>query len=457
MRHFFNPDGIMVIGASSNPEKIGYVVLESLKNSYGGRICPINPKGGEILGLKVYESIEDAPECDMAVIVLPAPKVPDAVERFGKHGGKAAVVISGGFKELGGKGAEYEDEMVGKARENGVRIIGPNCIGVLDTGTGVDTFFQPRYAMIRPERGSVSIVTQSGAVGIIALESLARDGVGIDKFISYGNKADVNEIDALRYLMDDDATKVIGMYIEGLEEGEGREFLDVLREVSKRKPVVVIKAGVTAHGARAARSHTGSLASDGRVFKGALRQNGAIVADDLENFLDLLNFLSLQPLPEGGRTVMVTNGAGPCVLTADWIGRSPVVRLGQLSYDARKAIEEKLPDFVNVDNPVDLTGSATPEWYRKALDEMEKDGNVDVIIAALTLQDEGLSGSWKELLDILPGRRKPLLALAAGGPFTEKVSLELQRAGIPVIPFPRRIVAVIEKAVEYRNWLRKQI
>ncbi len=454
MRHFFDPDGIMVIGASSNPEKIGYVVLESLKNSYRGRICPINPKGGEILGLKVYESMEDAPQCDMAVIVLPASKVPDAVERFGRHGGKAAVVISGGFKELGGKGAEYEDEMVRKAREYGVRIIGPNCIGVLDTTTGVDTFFQPRYAMLRPEKGSVSIVTQSGAVGIIALESLAKSGVGIDKFISYGNKADVNEIDALRYLMDDDATKVIGMYIEGLDRG--REFLDVLRDVSKKKPVVVIKAGMTAHGARAAKSHTGSLASDGRVFIGALRQHGAIVADDLENFLDLLNFLSLQGLPEGGRTIMVTNGAGPCVLTADWIGRSPVVRLGHLSYETRKRIEEKLPDFVNVDNPVDLTGSATPEWYDKALDEIEKDDTIDVIIAALTLQDEGLSGSWEELLNILPGRKKPLLALASGGPFTEKVSLELQRAGIPVIPFPRRVVATIEKAVEYRRWLEKQ-
>jgi len=153
---------------------------------------------------------------------------------------------------------------------------------------------------------------------------------------------------------------------------------------------------------------------------------------------------------------MVTNGAGPCVLTADWIGRSPVVRLGHLSYETRKRIEEKLPDFVNVDNPVDLTGSAVPEWYDMALEEMENDDDVDVIIAALTLQDEGLSGSWEKLPGILSGRKKPILALAAGGPFTEKVSLELQRAGIPVIPFPRRVVATIEKAVEYRRWLGKQ-
>ncbi len=454
MKHFFNPDGIMVIGASSNPEKIGYVVLESLKNSYGGRICPINPKGGEILGLKVYERIEDAPECEMAVIVLPAEKVPDAVERFGRHGGKAVVVISGGFKELGGKGAEYEGLMVRKAKEQGVRIIGPNCIGVLDTYSGVDTFFQPKYAMLRPERGSVSIVTQSGAVGIIALETLAKAGVGIDKFISYGNKADVNEIDALRYLMNEESTKVVGMYIEGLENG--REFLDVLKEVAKKKPVVVIKAGMTAHGARAAKSHTGSLASDGRVFTGALRQHGAMVAEDLENFLDLLNFFSLRKCPAGGRAIMVTNGAGPCVLTADWICRSPVVRLGHLSYETRKRIEERLPDFVNVDNPVDLTGSALPEWYEMALDEMEKDENIDVVIAALTLQDEGLSGSWRNLLDILPGREKPLLVLASGGPFTEEVSFSIQKAGVPVIPFPRRVVAVIEKSVEYRRWLEKQ-
>ena len=451
MDYFFHPDGIMVIGASSNPNKIGYVVLESLKSSYGGKICPVNPKGGEILGMKVYTGVEKAPNCDMAVIVLPAEKVPDSVESFGRHGGRAAVVISGGFKEMGPKGAVYEEKMVEKAREYGVRIIGPNCIGVLDTESGVDTFFQPKYAMQRPGKGHVSIVTQSGAVGIIALEWLAKYGIGIDKFVSYGNKSDVNEVDALEYLAEEESTRVIGIYMEGLENG--REFLDILEKVSMKKPVVVIKAGMTAHGAKAARSHTGSLASDGRVFRDALRQHGAVMTSDLENFLDTLNMLSVQKVPEGGRTIMVTNGAGPCVLTSDWIDLSENVRLAHLSEDTKHAIRKSLPDFVSVENPVDLTGSATPSWYDSALGHIENDENADVILAALTLQDEGLAGNWEELSKVLSGRKKPLMVLSAGGSFTEKVSRTLQNAGIPVVPSPRRAVAAIENAVHYGKWL----
>ncbi len=454
MHYFFHPDGIMVIGASSNPNKIGYVVLESLKNSYGGRICPVNPKGGDILGMKVFKSIADAPKCDMAVVVLPAGKVPEAMESFGKRGGRAAVVISGGFKETGPEGARYEEKMVEKAGEYGIRIIGPNCIGVLDTESGVDTFFQPKYAMQRPGKGHVSIVTQSGAVGIIALEWLAKYGIGIDKFISYGNKSDVNELDALEYLAEEESTRVIGIYMEGLEKG--RDFLSILEKVSMKKPVVVIKAGMTVHGAKAARSHTGSLASDGRVFRDALRQHGAVMASDLENFLDTLNILSVQRVPDGGRTIMVTNGAGPCVLTSDWIDRSEDVHLAHLSENTKEAIKKSLPDFVSVENPVDLTGSATPSWYDSALGHIENDENADVILAALTLQDEGLSGSWEELPKVLSGRKKPLMVLSAGGAFTEKVSGALQNAGIPVVPSPRRAVAAIENAVRYGKWLKSR-
>ncbi len=449
MREFFNPDGIMVIGASSKPGKIGHTVLESLVNSYHGRICPINPKGGEIMGLKVYEDIGSAPHCDLAVIALPAEKVPDAVEEFGKHGGKAVIVISGGFKELGGRGAELEEEMVRRARKYGLRIIGPNCIGVLDTHSGVDTFFQPRYAMKRPRKGNISIITQSGAVGLIALEWLAERGVGVDKFISYGNKADVDEIDALRYLENDENTRVIGIYLEGLRSG--REFMDTLRSVTRKKPVVIIKAGATAHGMRAARSHTGSLASDISVFAGAMKQSGAILTTELEEFVEALSLLSMRNLPKGGRVAIVTNGAGPCVLLSDKIGESDMVFMARLSMETVENLRKALPPIVSLENPVDLTGSAGPEWFDIAISELEKDENVDVIVAALTLQDEPLAANWQKLPSILSERKKPVIVMASGGEFTKKVSYEIQRKGIPVIEFPGRVIKALESALRYRN------
>ncbi len=451
MKEFFNPYGIMVIGASANPEKIGHVVMESLLNSFKGKICPVNPRGGEVLGLKVYESIEKSPKCDLAVIALPAEKVPDAVESFGKHGGKAIIVISGGFRELGGRGSELEKEMVKRARKYGMRIIGPNCIGVLDTYSGVDTFFQPRYAMKRPGKGHVSIITQSGAVGIIALEWLAEKGVGIDKFISYGNKADVNEIDALEYLADEENTRVIGIYMEGIERG--REFLRVLKEVTVKKPVVIIKAGTTAHGARAARSHTGSLATDAAVFRGALKQHGAIVADELEIFLENLNFLSLQELPDGGKVAIITNGAGPCVLLSDKIGESDKVFMARLSRDTIEGMEAELPPIVSLDNPIDLTGSAGPEWFDTAISHIENDRNADIMVVALTLQDEPVAANWEEFTRILSGRKKPIIVMTSGGEFTKRVSRELQRSGIPVIEYPDAVVRVIESALFSTEWL----
>lgn len=453
MKEFFEPDGIMVIGASADRKKIGHAVTESLVNSFKGRICPVNPRGGEILGLRVYESIEAAPECELAVIALPAEKVPDAVERFGRHGGKAVVVISGGFRELGGGGTEIEEDMVERARKYGMRIIGPNCIGVLDTKSGVDTFFQPGYAMKRPGHGHVSIITQSGAVGIIALEWLAENGVGIDKFISYGNKADVNEIDALEYLAEEESTRVIGVYMEGIERG--REFLEVLRRVSEKKPVVVIKAGTTAHGARAARSHTGSLATDAAVFRGALKQYGALFADELENFLDYLNFLSMQRVPEGGRVAIVTNGAGPCVLLSDKIGESDRVFMARLSRETVEEMREKLPPIVSLENPVDLTGSAGPDWFDAAISALEKDKNVDMMVVALTLQDEPLAANWRDIPGILSNRNKPIIVMSSGADFTKKVSLELQKMRMPVMAYPDRIVKTVESALQYREWLMR--
>ncbi len=450
MRAFFNPEGIMIIGASAKPGKIGHTVLESLINSYHGRICPVNPKGGEIMGLEVYRSISEAPECDLAVIALPAEKVPEAVEEFGKSGGKAVIVISGGFRELGGRGAELESEMVEKARKYGIRIIGPNCIGVLDTHSGVDTFFQPRYAMKRPFRGHISIITQSGAVGIIALEWLAERGVGVDKFISYGNKADVDEIDALNYLKDEDSTRVIGIYLEGLNRG--REFLKILREVSRKKPVVIIKAGATAHGARAAKSHTGSLASDIRVFEGAIKQSGGIIAKDMETFMESMSLLSMEKVPKGGKVAIVTNGAGPCVLLSDKIGESDTIFMARLSEKTVKSLRKELPPIVSLENPLDLTGSAGPEWFDTAISHLENDDGVDVIIAALTLQDEPLAANWQKLPRILSGRKKPVMVMASGGEFTKKVSYEIQRKGVPVIEFPDRLIGALENSV---RWGRK--
>ena len=273
---FFNPDSISVLGASSKPGKIGYAVLKSIIDAgYEHEIYPINISAEEILGLKTYKSILDVPgKVDLAVYTLPAKHAPQTVDECGKKGVRGIIIISGGFRELDGDGTKLERQTLENAKKHNIRIIGPNCVGILNVKAKFDTFFQPRYAMSRPKSGNIGVLTQSGTFGLSILECFTEEKLGVSKFVSYGNKADVDELDMLRYLEKDEETKIIVLYVEGLRNG--KEFMRLAKNIGKSKPLVMLKAGRTFAGAKAAKSHTGSLSGDHAVFSGAMRQAEAV-------------------------------------------------------------------------------------------------------------------------------------------------------------------------------------
>ncbi|RLF97133.1 CoA-binding protein, partial [Thermococci archaeon] len=316
---FFEARSVAVIGASKTPGKIGHEILKNLAlYEYKGKVYPVNPKEKEILGMKCYKTVSEIEnEVELAVIAIPPKSVPGVVEECGRKGVRGIVIVSGGFKELGDEGREIEEQIVSIARKYGMRIIGPNCIGIYDSRSKIDTFFQSRERMMRPKEGAVSFITQSGTFGCSFLEWAAEEGIGVARFVSYGNRADVDEPELIEFLGEDERTRVIAVYMEGV--GDGRRLMQSISKTSRRKPVLILKAGRTKAGSRVALSHTGWLAGEDRIFDSAIKQAGGIRAENMEELQDMIKALVKQPLPKGNRIGMVTNGAGPCVMAADSI------------------------------------------------------------------------------------------------------------------------------------------
>jgi len=438
--YFFKARSVAVIGASTRPGKIGHEILRNLvEGEYEGKVYPVNPRAEEILGVKCYRSVSEIPgEVDLAVLSIPPGAVPDVVEECGKKGVKAIVIVSGGFKEVGPEGAELQRKTVEIARKYGMRVIGPNCIGIFDGETRLDTFFQSRERMLRPPKGNIAFLTQSGTFGCAFLEWAAEDGVGISKFVSYGNRADVDESDLIRYLGEDPDTKVIAIYAESISNG--RKFMEVCRDVSKRKPIVVLKSGRTEQGSKAAVSHTGSLAGSYKVISSAFKQCGVIEVRTFEELYDVSKALSMLPPAAGPRIAMVTNGAGPCVMATDEI----VSRGMMLAEYSKKTLEElrkRLPSYALVGNPVDLTGSATKKDYEISMRLLLEDLAVDILMVFFVFQDTPLEDDIVEVVPRMKEYGKPILAVASGGPYTKKQSKELEKRGIPVFSSPERAVA----------------
>jgi acetyl coenzyme A synthetase (ADP forming)-like protein len=457
---FFNPRSIAVIGASATPGKIGYQVLSSIKKGgFRGEVFPISIKShGSILGFEVYKSVLDVPSpIDMAVFALSAQHTPELMEECGKKGVKGVVIISGGFKELGTEGRKLEEHTVAVAKKYNIRIIGPNCMGILSPKAGLDTFFQPRYAMARPEAGSVGVATQSGTFGISMLECFSHENVGMSCFVSYGNKADVDELDMLDYFGKDPDTTVIALYMEGLTDG--RKFMELAGRISKEKPIVMLKGGRTAMGSRAAASHTGSLASNDTVFTVAMRQSGVILVDDIEELLDTVKILAMQPLPSGGAVAMVTNGVGPCVVAADEIAKRRSLSLAEPGEETISHLKSCLPPFCIFSNPVDLTGSATASWFGCALGALDKDASVDILMPFFVFQDAPLAETVDEFHEIMKEineSSKTILGVASGGEYTGQQVHRLQENEIPVISTAKRAVRALNDVVWYADYLRKR-
>ncbi|MDQ3948138.1 MAG: acetate--CoA ligase family protein [Thermoproteota archaeon] len=430
---FFNAKSVALIGASPEPGKVGNSVLESLaKHEYLGKVYPVNAKGySEIMGLKAYKSLDEIPDrVDVVVVTVDLKFVPDLLRSAAKKGIHNFVIISGGGKELGGERATIEGQIRELSKQLQIRIIGPNCIGMFNGENRLDCAFQGHARMIRPRKGDVAFLSQSGTVGIAFMES--SDTFGMSKMISYGNRSDVDEADMIWYLSEDPQTRVIGLYVEGL--GDGRKFMNTAKRVIKErgKPVIVFKNGRSARGAKQAASHTGSLGGSYAVVKGALDQAGIISVDSYEELTAALKALTWQPVPNGGRVAMVTNGAGPIIAAIDHFERLSL-QVAELSEETKKSLKDHYPPTYVIGNPCDITGSANAGDYQFAIQSFMDDPNIDIIMPWFVFQDDPLEESIVNVLaSFQKQKKKPILVGAMGGPFTEKISDQIEGTNVPV-------------------------
>lgn len=449
---FFNPKSVALIGASPEIGKIGNSVMESLaKHDYKGKVYPVNAKGyPEIMGVKAYKNLMDIEDpVDVVIVTVDLKFVPDLLVECGKKNIHNMVIISGGGKELGGERAAIEKRVQDLSRELEVRIIGPNCIGIFNGENRLDCAFQGHLRMLRPKQGNVSFLSQSGTVGIAFMET--SDAFGLSKMISYGNRSDVDEADMIHYLAQDPSTNVIGLYVEGL--GDGRKFMNSAKNVIKQyqKPIVVFKNGRSTKGAKQAASHTGSLGGSFAVISGAFEQTGIISVDSYEELTSALKALTWQPVPKGNKIAMVTNGAGPIIAAIDNFERLNL-ELAQLSDQTMKSFKEHYPATYVIGNPCDVTGSASADDYRFAIQAFLDDPNIDIVMPWFVFQDDPLEEKIVDILaDFQKQKKKPILIGAMGGPFTEKISKKIEEFNIPVY---QSVITWITAAGSLAKWHR---
>ncbi len=452
LNKFFAPKSVAVIGASSNPKKFGHVILKNYTDmGFLGRIYPINPKADSILGMKCYKSVLDVEDyIDSAVIVVPPKAANDALRECVKKGIEAVVMITAGYRETGGAGVSREEELKSIIKDTDTHVVGPNCIGIYDSFGRIDTLFLPDYKLKRPSVGNIAFVSQSGAFALSILDWAATEEIGISRFVSYGNRADVDEVDLLNYLKNDRKTKAIAMYMEGVKNG--RLFLETLKSVTDKKPVVILKAGKSVSGTRAVQSHTGSLAGSYAVFRGAIRQGGAVEAENTEQLFDYCRVLAYQPVPRGKRIAVITNGGGFGVMCADSVERVGL-SLAEFSKETVEGIKSVMPkEYSSIHNPLDLIGDADVRRYEVAINNVIKDRNVDALIIVTLLQTASLG---PEIVDVIVSANErskiPIVVSASGGEYTQLLLRSLEKDGIPAYPSPDRAVNAMKTLIEYKN------
>jgi len=449
----FRPRSIAVIGASRDPDAIGSQILHNLvTHGFNGPVYPVNPKTTVIHSMVAYPSIAEVPgDVDLALVVVPAPIVLPVLEACGRKGVRAAVIITAGFKETGPEGAARELELVECARRYGMRIVGPNCLGVLNTEAAVrmDATFAPAY----PPQGSVAFSSQSGALGLAILQYALDLKIGISQFVSVGNKADVSSNDLLEFWENDPGTSLVLLYLESF--GNPRRFNETARRVGRKKPIVAVKSGRTSAGSRAASSHTGSLAGADVAVDALCVQSGIIRTDTIDEMFDVAMLLANQPVPRGNRVGIVTNAGGPGIIAADAVERS-AVRMAQLAKETVDRLREKLPPTAALYNPVDVVGDAKPDRYDAALQNTLSDPHVDAALVILTPQAVTEPVATAVVIKRAAATtQKPILASFVGGPRVAEGTKMLMMAGIPSYSFPERMVSTIEAMYNYKVWRDK--
>jgi acetyltransferase len=453
LQPFFTPRGVAVVGASRDPSKLSYGVMRNLvdpEHGYPGPIYPVNPKADEILGRRCYPDIASIPDpVELAILIIPAGAVTAAVEACGRRGIKAAVVISGGFREVGAEGVTREREMVAMAQQYGMRLMGPNGIGVIDTHTPLNTTFVKGM----PPRGSIAFLSQSGALCGGIIDWTVGHGIGFSRFLSVGNEADVNETDVIPFLAEDPKTKVITLYLEDIKGGPA--FLHALRAATARKPVVALKTGRTGSGQAATASHTGALAGVHAAFRAACKQAGALEVESVQALFDAALALAYQPLPAGNRIAIVTNAGGPAALAADTL-ESAGLQLARTSLEAQHALRPILAPDAQLAGPVDLLGGADEHGYRAAMDAVLADPNCDGVLAVLVPQvlvnPVAVVEAFGAAADAQTGTRKPVVACLMGDLSLHEASAAAHRLQLPAYTFPEDAVRAFGAL-----WHRRQV
>jgi acetate---CoA ligase (ADP-forming) len=428
IKFLFQPRNVAVVGASARSGKLGNTVMTNLvSGGYKGAIYPVNPSGGTISGIPVFRTVNEIPgEIDLAVIVIPADIVFDAAKSCVDKGSKFLAIITSGFSEIGN--SEEEKKIIAYAHAHGTRVLGPNIIGLYSAGTALNATFGPSDI----PKGNVAIVTQSGALGVAMIGKAGVENTGLSSIVSLGNKADIDEVDILGYLVDDSDTRVIMMYIEGITHGEA--LVNMLKKTTRTKPVVVVKSGRSKRGAMAAASHTGSLAGEDQVFDDIARQCGVIRADGIQEALDWCKFLAGTPEPQGENTVIITNGGGIGVLTADACEKFGVNLYDNLP-DMKKTFAAVVPEFGSLKNPVDLTGQATADKYSEAINAALSNENINSIIClgceSGVFNPETFAEQTEQLFT--GGTlHKPLVFSFVGGEKVEQSIERLKVKGVPI-------------------------
>ncbi len=453
----FYPKSIAVIGASRQAGSVGQSLLANLLGSrYQGIIFPVNPKAEGILGIKSYPRVLEIPdEVDLAVIVVPSLIVPAVLEECGEKGIKGAIIITAGFKEIGGEGAELERKMQEIICRHDITLVGPNCLGVINTDPR--SSMNATFGTQMPKEGNIAFVSQSGALCVAVLDYAKEANIGFSKFISMGNKAGVAENELLRYLQSDPKTDVILMYLEDLVDG--REFMTVAREITtsltRPKPIIALKAGRTLMGARAASSHTGSLAGSDKVYDAIFEQCGVMRVDTMEELFDYVKGFSSQPLPRGKNVAIVTNSGGPGILATDSCIRHGL-NIAPLSRQTVKTLRKVLPQTASLHNPVDLVAEAQAEQYEATLKAVLKDKKVHSAIVILTptafTKVDQISAS---IVKVAKESMKPVVCCFLGIYDVSKGIEILEANGIPDYRFPESAARVLSEMTEFTRWLKR--
>lgn len=450
------PRSIAVIGASRSPTTLGHQILANLvKYGFTGTVFPVNPNAPSIHSIKAWPSVSAIPDpVDMAVICVPKPLVNAVAEECGRKGVRGLVVISAGFREVGGEGAERERQLLEIARRHGMRLVGPNCMGVLNADPAVS--MNATFAPSMPPFGRAGFVSQSGAMGLSVLDYAQEYGIGIAQFVSMGNKPDVSGNDLLLHWEDDPAIGVILMYVENF--GNPRRFLEIASRVTRKKPIIVVKSGRSRVGARAAASHTGALAASDTAVDALMAQAGVLRAGSVEELFDLAMAFSGQPLPRGRRVAVVTNSGGPGILAADAL-ETHGVTVAELDPTTVTRLKPLFPEEASLRNPLDMIASATPAGYRAALGALLDDPGIDAVVPIFVPPLGIRQADVAEAIVAARAERpdKPLLAVLMGRQGLPQGKAELHSVNIPAYIFPESAARALAAMCRYREWRERAI